>query len=360
MSEEENGKKIGRDLVISVGRRLRQTIVVAVGWWLFCGAAHAASFDCTKAQSKVEHHICDNADLSKVDEELAAHYKAAVQDTVRAESVRQTQKQWLKQRNDCVNADCVRLAYINRISALRMLKTGGAFHVQPAPTTRRITFGPKEASPICEAYATLLNQTPTGQSLAVCGNRMDQLPGAIPLSWEILDPLQNQELLYKLEWLLRGRIVPAPEVEWDAWLRQFKSRAQSRATLPIVKQALVRVESAQVPQLIYSYEAANMTCSRTKQAAGKHDGIGPFILFHNELAQTHEWIVSIGYPFTYEGRLHLLYSYLNEKTHYMEWSALIQTYEIEVSSPLQSGTGYKTVHVCDFHDSEIFYPPTKR
>lgn len=341
------------------GRRFRRAIAAAFGCWILGGVAHSASFDCARAQNKVEHLICSNADLSRVDEELAAHYKAALQDTARTEVVRQTQKQWLKQRNDCVNADCVRLAYVHRISALRMLKTSNAFQIRPAPAPR-ITFGLKDAPPICEAYATLLNQTPPKEPLAVCGNQLDQLPGATPLNWEILDPLQSQELLYKLEWLLRGRITPAPEVELDAWLGQFQRRAQSRATLPIIKQALVSIEPTQAPQLVYSYETSDATCSPAKLAAWKHGGIGPFILFHNELAQDHEWSINVGYPFIFEGRLHLFYSYLNDKTHYLEWSAFIQRYVEEKSLPLQSGTGYRTVHVCDFRDSEIFYPPPKR
>ena len=43
---------------------------------LTCGA-QAASFDCKKAQSKIEKAICDNPKISKLDEELAGNYQAA-------------------------------------------------------------------------------------------------------------------------------------------------------------------------------------------------------------------------------------------------------------------------------------------
>ena len=43
----------------------------------FSSATHAASFDCKKAQSKMEKAICDNGKISKLDEELAENYQSA-------------------------------------------------------------------------------------------------------------------------------------------------------------------------------------------------------------------------------------------------------------------------------------------
>jgi uncharacterized protein len=52
---------------------MKRTKWIFIGW-LVCLTAQAASFDCAKAQSKVEHLICDNPEISKLDEELnAAH-----------------------------------------------------------------------------------------------------------------------------------------------------------------------------------------------------------------------------------------------------------------------------------------------
>ena len=78
----------------------------------------AASFDCAKAQSKVEHLVCDNQEISKLDEELSAAYKVAAQDKQRAASVKQAQKKWLRERNNCADAACVKRAYEMRLSAL--------------------------------------------------------------------------------------------------------------------------------------------------------------------------------------------------------------------------------------------------
>ena len=51
--------------------------VLGLVLFTFTCAAQAASFDCKKAQSKMEKSICDNAKISKLDEELAENYQAA-------------------------------------------------------------------------------------------------------------------------------------------------------------------------------------------------------------------------------------------------------------------------------------------
>ena len=78
----------------------------------------AASFDCAKAGTKIEKLICGDAELSKLDEELNAAYKAAVQDKTKAKAVKQAQKQWMKERNGCEDAACVKGAYEARLSLL--------------------------------------------------------------------------------------------------------------------------------------------------------------------------------------------------------------------------------------------------
>ena len=51
--------------------------VLGLVLFAFSCATHAASFDCKKAQSKMEKAICDNPKISKLDEELAENYPAA-------------------------------------------------------------------------------------------------------------------------------------------------------------------------------------------------------------------------------------------------------------------------------------------
>ncbi len=81
-------------------------------------SAQAASFDCAKGSSKVEHIICGNAEISKLDEGLAVSYKAALQGQSDPEKLKQTQKQWLKNRNKCSDEYCVRRTYEARLAEL--------------------------------------------------------------------------------------------------------------------------------------------------------------------------------------------------------------------------------------------------
>lgn len=81
-------------------------------------AAHAAGFDCEKITIRVEKLVCADAALSKLDEELNAAYKTASQDEKQAAFIRQTQKQWLKERNRCADVLCVKHAYEARLNRL--------------------------------------------------------------------------------------------------------------------------------------------------------------------------------------------------------------------------------------------------
>ena len=104
-------------------------------------SVQAAGYDCAKAATKVEKLICGDAELSKLDEELNAAYKAAVQDKTQAAAVKQAQKQWMKERNGCEDAGCVQNAYRNRINELVLNQRQGRF----------ITVLSKDEL-LCEAY----------------------------------------------------------------------------------------------------------------------------------------------------------------------------------------------------------------
>lgn len=98
-------------------------IAIALSSFLVVALAHAASFDCAKAQSKVEHMICDNPELSKLDEELVASYKAALQDQSKAKTIKGAQRQWLQERDGCAKTGCVENLYRKRISQLRSIQS---------------------------------------------------------------------------------------------------------------------------------------------------------------------------------------------------------------------------------------------
>lgn len=66
-------------------------------------ALHAASFDCAKATSDIEHAICNNPDLSSLDGTLSESYQSAMANlpAEQADALRTAQRGWLKQRNAC-------------------------------------------------------------------------------------------------------------------------------------------------------------------------------------------------------------------------------------------------------------------
>jgi len=68
--------------------------------------AQGPTFDCGKASGEVEQLICKDAGLAALDQKLAAAYKAA---TARAQGkpateLRETQRGWVKGRNECWKA----------------------------------------------------------------------------------------------------------------------------------------------------------------------------------------------------------------------------------------------------------------
>lgn len=80
----------------------------------------AASFDCSKAGTKVEHIICDNPEISKLDDEMAARYRLVLetQGQAQVDAVMRAQKQWIKARNGCLDAVCLVASYQARINKL--------------------------------------------------------------------------------------------------------------------------------------------------------------------------------------------------------------------------------------------------
>ena len=141
--------------------------------WIMLGlmigvTAQAASFDCEKASTKVEHMICDDLEISKLDNELNSAYKAAVQDKQHANKVKQAQKQWMKERNGCADAACVKGAYEARLASLKVTRTfsdTGAANKQNAGGDSldgqqyRFQLTKGAGTPVCDAYLERLNTT---------------------------------------------------------------------------------------------------------------------------------------------------------------------------------------------------------
>jgi uncharacterized protein len=92
---------------------------LSIGCLALVTTTQAASFDCAKAQSKVEHLICSNSNLSKLDDELSAIYTKAIDIDENNDQLQSEQVNWLAhERNICKDIDCLEHTYKDRISIL--------------------------------------------------------------------------------------------------------------------------------------------------------------------------------------------------------------------------------------------------
>ena len=106
----------------------------------------AASFDCAKAYTSIEKHICSDVNLSALDEELAKVYKKVLKFSIKNKIskyegssnynfFKQKQKKWLKQRNkNCTNfkddeqKECLFSYYTSRIDKLKEFSDAGLLY----------------------------------------------------------------------------------------------------------------------------------------------------------------------------------------------------------------------------------------
>src|SRR5512142_817260 len=84
-------------------------------------AASAASFDCARAQSKIERQICADPKLSALDDELAQVYKDALGRVSDPEALKKAQRDWLKKvRSSLETPYAIATAYRARIDEIAL------------------------------------------------------------------------------------------------------------------------------------------------------------------------------------------------------------------------------------------------
>lgn len=80
----------------------------------------AASFDCTKVTSKTEKWICEDAELSRLDEILAQAYKSARDSAADKNAVKLQQIEWIKENiKICTEIACLKSRYKVRLKQLQ-------------------------------------------------------------------------------------------------------------------------------------------------------------------------------------------------------------------------------------------------
>ncbi|MBY0494717.1 MAG: hypothetical protein K2Y23_10915 [Cyanobacteria bacterium] len=88
--------------------------------------ASAQSFDCAKAQTRIEKMVCADRSIADLDEYLGRYYAASRAEIPEAASCLQAdQSQWLKTTRDvCADGTCLKTAYLTRLAELDPLQPG--------------------------------------------------------------------------------------------------------------------------------------------------------------------------------------------------------------------------------------------
>ena len=97
-------------------------ILIGMMMCLMALNSHAASFDCSSANSFIDTLICSDPTLSKLDEELLEAYKRSRKQSKDPRTVGEQHRQWLKNvRNKCRQVGCLVNAYHDQITILNSI-----------------------------------------------------------------------------------------------------------------------------------------------------------------------------------------------------------------------------------------------
>ena len=115
---------------------MKYRAIIAIVVTFLATEINAASFDCKKAKSELEHTICDHPKLSQLDTELGTIYQNLLQKLVKSEveRLRQRQRRWLESRqNNCdvKNPDCLVTLYQQRVTTLEF-RSSANYATSPA------------------------------------------------------------------------------------------------------------------------------------------------------------------------------------------------------------------------------------
>lgn len=76
---------------------------------------YTTSFECNEAKGFAEETVCQNEELAKLDNQLGAKLKQALETSETTKKIRDSQKAWLKKRDKCEDEECLKTQYKNRL-----------------------------------------------------------------------------------------------------------------------------------------------------------------------------------------------------------------------------------------------------
>jgi len=79
------------------------------------------SLECSKLPSVQAQLVCGDAELSRVDRQLAGIYEQKLKTSANKDRLRSSQRTWLRTRNECGDKDCLLRSYNARIDELKRM-----------------------------------------------------------------------------------------------------------------------------------------------------------------------------------------------------------------------------------------------
>lgn len=287
--------------------------------------SQAASFDCAKASTKVERMICDNAELSKLDEDMSAKYRMVLKDPIKLKALDITQKQWLDYRDRCESDLCIWDYYKTRLFELGFIIDGLKKHKvasryiieeemnggEPIPEEEKDS-DTIEDEPFCKAVLDTLNNTnPNNYKRPCLADEVLKLPGVTNPVWSQLDLAAHEDLAKKIialgiagvhDYFFAKDKLPPP--------------ANLQATLNYEKQHDAELFILQLPPQFFgdrklvtlTYRGERCGTPMSKIGEGYHAAwVTPDL---KEIATGPGLFDSwAGRPFMYRGKLHLMRTY---------------------------------------------------
>ncbi len=264
---------------------------VVVVWCLVFGAlAQAASFDCEKAKTKIEKLICNNEELSKLDEELAEAYAEALAKSPEPEKLKAEQKEWLKngraQKND--NWPQIKDAYQQRIGRFRPIRLED-----------------DKGWKVCKDALARVKSVPLPMDNRIlCG--IDLISGSKEFSeppWQELPVSENMDLVYAMEtYLVRWASKTMPPLE--SWRKDYEKKIQFGEIKPRLRIAKVLLSSDGPEENVLAYTSTRddvEKCQRLVATGGElmHyelEGIGDHIFLFDPASRKVREVNGLGEP----------------------------------------------------------------
>lgn len=267
------------------------------GWIIWLGAmvlistAQAASFDCDKAQSKLEKLICMDTGLSALDDALSKVYRETFGLAQNRQKVIKGQQRWLKEiRNACHDADCLKKVYQDRIDELAQVTEKSVSEPKPKP---RFTIPIGKGWSVCEGYTRFLNAQSESEPLPLCHLKLSPaFPDLKEPDWEEIDIRSHLELTYAIEKLTKLRhpsqygLYDRPVDSFAHWKPIFEQQVNSGDASPRLRRVrLALLDGGQV-ETILAYEPDRNACDKRVKKDGYADhGLFSNLFFWNEQQQ---------------------------------------------------------------------------